>query len=168
MNLVALRAPIRSTPFVVEAMTKLGYLIKADSTQAMRLLRTLWLAAIVIVVVGSLLPSNSAPMRALDELHVSDKLEHVGAYALLAFLPAIHEQRRFIIAAAIGAVLLGIGLEFGQLLTGWRDFEVGDMIADAVGVCSGVGAGIPIRSAGIVRSFRRTGDLRVRRSTSRS
>ena len=130
-------------------------------------IRTLWLAAIVIVVVGSLLPSNSAPVRALDELHVSDKLEHVGAYALLAFLPAIHEQRRFIIAAAIGAVLLGIGLEFGQLLTGWRDFEVGDMIADAVGVCSGVGAGIPIRSAGIVRSFRSTGDLRVRRSTSR-
>jgi VanZ family protein len=107
-------------------------------------------------------------MRALAELHVSDKLEHVGAYALLAFLPAIHERRRFIIAAAIGAVLLGIGLEFGQRLTGWRDFEVGDMIADAVGVCSGVAVGIPIRSAGIVRSFRRTGDLRVRRSTSRS
>src|SRR6516225_7188640 len=86
----------------------------------------------------------------------------------LAFLPAIHEQRRFIIAAAIGAVLLGIGLEFGQLLTGWRDFEVGDMIADAVGVCSGVAAGIPIRSSGMIRSFRSTGNLGVRRSAGRS
>ena len=132
-----------------------------SSVPATRFLRALWLAAIVIVVVGSLLPANSAPMRALAELHVSDKLEHVGAYALLAFLPAIHERRRFIIAAAIGTVLLGIGLEFGQLFTGWRDYEVGDMIADAVGVCFGVAVGIPIRSSGMIRSFRSTGNLRV-------
>ena len=123
------------------------------SAQAKRLLRTLWLAAIVIVVVGSLLPAYSAPMRALAELHLSDKLEHVGAYAVLAFLPAIHERRRFIIAAAIGTVLLGIGLEFGQLFTGWRDFEIGDMLADAVGVCFGVAAAIPVRSSGILRSL---------------
>jgi VanZ family protein len=107
-------------------------------------------------------------MRALAELHISDKLEHVGAYALLAFLPAIHERRRFIVAAAIGTVLLGIALEFGQLFTGWRHFEGGDMVADAVGVCFGVAAGIPIRSSGMIRSFCSTGNLRVRRSTSRS
>jgi VanZ family protein len=107
-------------------------------------------------------------MRALAELHLSDKLEHVGAYAVLAFLPAIHERRRFIIAAAIGTVLLGIGLEFGQLFTGWRDFEVGDMVADAGGVCFGVVASIPIRSSGMIRSFRSAGNLRVRRSAGRS
>ena len=129
------------------------------STQATTLLRTLWLAAIIIVVVGSLLPASSTPMRALAELHISDKLEHVGAYAVLAFLPAIHERRRFIIAAAIGTVLLGIGLEFGQLFTGWRHFEVGDMFADAVGVCFGVAVGIPVRSSGMIRSVRSAGNI---------
>ena len=126
--------------------------------QATTLLRTLWLAAIIIVVVGSLLPASSTPMRALAELHISDKLEHVGAYAVLAFLPAIHERRRFIIAAAIGTVLLGIGLEFGQLFTGWRDFEVSDMGADAVGVCIGIAAGISVRSSRVMRSFRSVGN----------
>ncbi|MBV8846268.1 MAG: VanZ family protein [Bryobacterales bacterium] len=90
-------------------------------------------------------------MRALAELHVNDKLEHAGAYAVLAFLPAIHERRKFIMGAAIGTVLLGVGLEFGQLFTGWRDFEVGDMIADAVGVCFGLAFAIPIRSLGMIR-----------------
>jgi VanZ family protein len=125
----------------------------ADSARATIFLRTLWLAAIVIVVVGSLLPAYSTPIRTLAELHINDKFEHFGAYAALAFLPAIHERRRFIIVAAIGTVLLGIALEFGQLFTGWRDFEIGDMLADAVGVCFGVAAAIPVRSSGILRSL---------------
>lgn len=92
-------------------------------------------------------------MRALEELHISDKLEHFGAYAVLAFLPAIHERKRFFITAALGAAALGVALEFGQLLSGWRDFEIGDMIADGVGVCFGLAAGIPLRSTQMARSI---------------
>jgi len=75
------------------------------------------------------------------------------AYTVLAFLPTIHERRGYIIAAAIGAVALGVGLEYAQWYSGWRDFEVRDMVADAAGVLTGVAAGIPLRSAEIVRPF---------------
>jgi hypothetical protein len=49
---------------------------------------------------------------------MNDKIEHLTAYAFLAFLPRIHERWRFI-AAAMGAVVLGVALEFGQLYSGW-------------------------------------------------
>ena len=111
-----------------------------------RLLRILWLLAILIVVVGSLLPGNSLPMRALSHLPVSDKFEHGAAYAVLAWLPAIHERRKAVVAAALGAIALGIGLEYLQLWSGWRDFEIGDMIADGVGVVCGLVAAVPIRA----------------------
>jgi VanZ family protein len=116
-------------------------------------MRGLWLAAIVVVAIGSLIPSTSLPMRALDQLNISDKLEHVVAYMVLGILPAVHERRKFVTAASIGAVIFGIALEFGQLLSGWRDFEVGDMVADAFGVCIGLTAGVLIRLNGRVRAL---------------
>ena len=113
--------------------------------QAKTILRTTWSIAIPIVIIGSLLPGDSLPIKALDRLHINDKIEHFAAYAFLAFLPTIHERWRFVVAAAIGAVMLGVVLEFGQLYLGWRDFELGDMVADAVGVCFGLVVGVPIR-----------------------
>lgn len=118
---------------------------------AKRILRILWLLAIFTVMVASVLPSDSSPMRALNQLHISDKIEHMGAYLALAFLPAIHERRRFVIAAALGAVALGVALEYVQLYSGWREFEVADMIADAIGVCLGMAAGIGARSITAIR-----------------
>jgi VanZ family protein len=115
------------------------------------------------VIVASLLPANSLPMRALDSLKISDKIEHAAAYAFLAFLPAIHERRGFIIAAAIGAAVLGVALEYGQLYSGWRDFEVGDMVADALGVCFGLAVGIPMRSTALMRSV--SSDARLEMAT---
>ena len=108
--------------------------------------RSLWLLAIFVVVLGSLLPASSLPMRELDRLHLNDKFEHFAAYTVLAFLPALHERWLFIVLAAAGAVLLGIGLEYAQLFLGWRHFEIGDMIADACGVCFGLLVGIPTGS----------------------
>jgi VanZ family protein len=108
-------------------------------------LRVLWLLALIAVIVGSLLPAASLPMRALDRLPVTDKMEHAGMYAALAFLPAIRDRRRIVIAAAAGAVALGVALEFGQLLTASRHFEIGDMIADAVGVSFGLALGLVLR-----------------------
>jgi VanZ family protein len=108
---------------------------------AKRVLRIVWLLAIVTVIIGSVLPSDSSPMQALDSLQINDKIEHVAAYTALAFLPALHERRRFVIVAALGAVALGVALEYVQRFTGWRDFEVGDMIADAIGVVFGLVTG---------------------------
>lgn len=110
-----------------------------------RLLRLLWGVALLVVIVGSLLPATSFAMRALDRLHVSDKLEHGLAYAVLALLPALHERRRIVLVSALGAVGLGVALEYAQLYSGWRDFEVADMIADAIGICIGEVAGWALR-----------------------
>ena len=116
-------------------------------------MRGVWLAAIIVVVIGSLIPATSLPMRALDQFKINDKLEHVIAYTVLALLPTVHERRRLVVVAAIGAVALGVGLEYGQRWLGWRDFEIPDMVADAFGVCVGLTGGILIRLNGRVRSL---------------
>jgi VanZ family protein len=104
------------------------------------LLRIAWLVALVLVVVGSLLPPSSAPMEELARLPVSDKVEHVAGYFVLAFLPALHESRRRALQLAAAAVALGVLLEFIQPSFS-RDFEVGDMVADAVGAGLGLAVG---------------------------
>jgi VanZ family protein len=108
-------------------------------------LRLVWLLAVLVVITGSLLPSDSGAMRTLDRLPFGDKTEHTAAYALLAFLPALHERRRRVAETAAGAVLLGVALEFAQRWSGWRDFEVADMAADALGVAAGLAMGWALR-----------------------
>jgi hypothetical protein len=61
--------------------------VKPDMT-----MRIAWLIRLVAVIVGSLLPADSALLRALDRLAINHKVQHLLAYALLAFLPAIHER----------------------------------------------------------------------------
>ena len=124
-----------------------------ETEQRKGLLRFVWLLVVLAVVVGSLLPADSLPMQMLDRLRVGDKIQHFGAYATLAFLPAVHERWKFVVAVALAAVAMGVGLEFGQLYSPGRSFEVADMIADAMGVCFGLGIGIPVRSSGAVRSL---------------
>ena len=91
-------------------------------------------------------------MLALDQLQINDKVLHFAGYMVLAFLPAMHERRPLVVAAAVGAAALGVALEFGQLASGWRSFEIGDMIADAMGVGIGMAVGIPIGNLEIVRA----------------
>ena len=121
------------------------------SAQSKTLLRVVWSLAILAVVIGSLLPAHSLPMRMLDRLEISDKIEHFGAYALLAFLPAIHERLQRVLAAALCIAALGVGLEFGQRYAPGRSFEVADMIADGLGICFGLAVGIPLRTSSVVR-----------------
>lgn len=86
-------------------------------------------------------------MRLLAHLHIGDKIQHFAAYAALGFLPALHERQRMLAFVALGLVALGVLLEFGQTLSAGRFFEIGDMAANAVGVCFGVAFGLPLRSA---------------------
>jgi len=116
------------------------------SLRQKRWLRILWFAAVVAVVVGSLLPGSSLPIQALGELHISDKILHFAAYAVLAFLPALHERRPALGAALLGALALGVLLEFAQRLSPGRNFELADMLADACGLLCGLILALPLRS----------------------
>jgi VanZ family protein len=67
-----------------------------------------------------------------------DKFGHVVAYGVLMLWWSqilVRSRDRLFIAAAF--VAMGILIEFVQRWTGWRTFEVADMIADAIGVALG-------------------------------
>jgi VanZ family protein len=113
-----------------------------------------WAALVVLVVIGSLLPAASAPMQMIAALHINDKVEHVVAYLSLAFLPALHERRRRLAYIAVGLVALGVLLEFGQLWSPGRTFEIGDMLADAAGVIAGMSIGLWVRPLAVARLAR--------------
>jgi VanZ family protein len=87
---------------------------------------------VVAVLLGSLLPTADVP-----SVPFSDKLQHAGAYALLMYWFASISRQRSHIFAALLLLALGIAIEFLQRATGYRDFEVADMVADGIGVLSG-------------------------------
>jgi VanZ family protein len=97
-----------------------------------------WIAAgwagVIGIIVLSLIPSPPE----LIPVEQGDKVEHVLAYATLMFWFAqvyVRQPRR--IVAAVLLIALGIGLEYIQGWTGWREFSYADMAADAVGVAVG-------------------------------
>jgi len=109
-------------------------------------LRSVWLGAVVGVIVLSLLPGHSPIIHVIDQWDLSDKMEHIGAYAVLAFFPVLHERSRLVLRILLGLLAMGIALEFCQLASVDRSFEVGDMLADGVGLLAGCLAGLLPRS----------------------
>jgi len=95
-------------------------------------------------MVFSLLPASSPTLQAM--IYGDDKLEHFAAYAVLAFLPSLHERPKLLVWVVAAVVVMGVGLEFGQLLSDGRRFEVEDMIADSYGVLAGIIVALPSRS----------------------
>lgn len=79
-----------------------------------------------------------------------DKLGHFAAYAaLMAWFCQLYRGRRARLVCALGFIGMGIGIEFVQRMTGYRDFEWLDMVADAVGVLLGWTAARLLRIPGI-------------------
>jgi VanZ family protein len=134
----------------MEVAQELSLNIMGKKTPILRqlqpLLRACWGLACIVVIIGSLLPAASAPIRMLSKLGINDKLEHFGAYAVLALLPTVHEKWRHLSLLLLLMVLLGVALEFGQLYSPGRAFEIGDMVADATGVVAGFLCGLPLRN----------------------
>jgi VanZ family protein len=101
--------------------------------------RRIWLllgwGIVAAVAVLSLIPVD------IDLGEDRDKLAHLLAYGGMSFwFAALVEgrARQFRIALAFAA--MGVALEFLQDMTGFRDFEVADMIANAIGAMLGWGA----------------------------
>lgn len=67
-----------------------------------------------------------------------DKLGHFAAYGLVTlWFAQPYTALRQRIWLALGMVALGIALEYAQRATGYRSFEIADMIADTLGVAIG-------------------------------
>lgn len=66
---------------------------------------------------------------------VGDKVAHLGAFGLMMlFCSAVVTSKRATTWCALVLIALGVLIELLQGLTGYRDFEVDDMLADAAGV----------------------------------
>lgn len=100
--------------------------------------RKLWLACgagfVALVVYLSLTPDPlSTPT------FESVKTGHVLAYFWLMFwFSQLYRPARARAGIAASLLLLGVGLEYAQALTGYRTFAYGDMADDAIGICIGL------------------------------
>ncbi len=100
--------------------------------------RKLWLAVgwalVLFVIVISLVPNPPVGIP----IEGGDKVGHVIAYGtLMCWFTNLYDTRGSRALFAIGFVLMGIALEFVQRETGYRTFEIADMVADAAGVIGG-------------------------------
>jgi VanZ family protein len=96
-------------------------------------------AWVLAVVCASLTPS---PV----ELHIEqgDKYLHVVAYLVIAsWFANLYQSTGERVVCATGCLALGVGLEFVQLLTEVRTFELVDMVANTTGVLIGMFAAPP-------------------------
>lgn len=96
----------------------------------------LWIAAIVVVIAVCLGPPPEIPELPDN----SDKAEHFLTFALLCWgAVQLFATRRAQIAAAIGLVALGIGIEIAQgALTTNRSADPYDALADTLGIAAGL------------------------------
>ena len=92
-----------------------------------------WLLVVLIVYL-SLTPN---PPNIVTFPHV-DKVEHLLAYGvLMAWFSQLTISVEKQIRLMIGLCALGVLIEILQGWSGYRDFEYGDMVADAAGVLLG-------------------------------
>lgn len=102
-----------------------------------RLWLGVWIAALAVVVVLSLVPP---PAMAVQLPRHADKVEHFLAYAALAAMAVqLFASRAMLLWAAIGLATLGIVLEVaqGQLVPEIRQADWRDAVANTLGVIAG-------------------------------
>ena len=99
--------------------------------------RRTWIA-LGMVIIAAIWILSLIPNPPQIGVEGEDKAGHFVAYGILMLWWSqilIRSNDRLIIAAAF--VTMGIVIEFVQGWTGWRTFEVADMVADAIGVALG-------------------------------
>ena len=95
----------------------------------------LWMSAVAVVVIGSLLPARDLPA-----VPISDKLEHFAAYAALsAGAVQLFARRLSWGFVCVLLVLMGIGLEHLQArMALGRLLDRADALANTLGVLAGL------------------------------
>ena len=99
---------------------------------------SLWLAILVTLIIVFL---SLVKITGPQPINVKflDKIEHTIAYTVLSFLWCVvfrNKTRKDV--PVIGCISLGVLLEFLQAQTGYRTFEVNDMLANTLGVFIGM------------------------------
>jgi VanZ family protein len=99
-----------------------------------RLARILFLLAAAAITVLSLLPQHDLP-----KVGVSDKLEHLLSYFVLAILGsfAVRERRSLLYLFVLLCVMGGV-IELLQAFSPGRSPDIVDAIADGAGAAAGV------------------------------
>lgn len=97
-----------------------------------------WLACSTVAILA-LTPLPALPVGLFDWW---DKAQHALAFAVLCGLGCVAYPNR-IRWVLLGLVAFGAGIEVAQAATGWRYGEIGDLLADALGVA---GAGLAWRA----------------------
>ncbi|QBM28830.1 VanZ family protein [Hydrogenophaga pseudoflava] len=97
------------------------------------LLKAAFWAAVVLVGTLSLVPATELPAQVFN---IWDKAQHAGGFLLLALLGGLAYQKprgRVL----FGLLVYGALIEVAQSATGWRNGDLFDLVADAVGVWLG-------------------------------
>jgi len=97
--------------------------------------KRLWLSIGVLLVVAVVIASVVRQPDFISEISYSDKLVHFIVYAcLMGWFAQIfrHDLTRFLFVVLLAG--LGGGIEFLQAATPTRNFDSGDMVANACGV----------------------------------
>lgn len=90
------------------------------------------LVVALVIAWGSLMPADELPSNL-----PWDKLNHLSAYAALAFVAGLAGRRPW--RAAILAVIFGVAIEFAQMaVPGRQGGDPADMLANALGAVLGV------------------------------
>lgn len=106
--------------------------------------RCLWIVLMALIMVGSLLPLNVPSATPVP----GDKLQHFLGYGLLATMATLGFSRLSLaLAAALAMIGLGAAVEGIQHLLPWRQFDWLDMLANTLGVVSGIALGLVGRLA---------------------
>src|SRR5207247_7188265 len=96
-------------------------------------------------LVGVILWLSLTPQPPQVDFQQSDKVGHFIAYSGLMFwFCQLYRGARTRLAYAAGFIAMGIAIEFLQRASGYRSFEVMDMVADAIGVLLGWAAALAL------------------------
>ena len=139
-----MKAPSSTIPSGTLLHTERTLLLKNERQRKLAV-RTLWNLCVIAVIVGTLLPNGSPILRTVDYFLANDKFEHFFAYAILAFLPAIHERFRTLIGLLLFTAAMGVLLESAQAYSPDRGSDIYDIVANGFGMLAGTLLGLPLR-----------------------
>ena len=101
-----------------------------------------WLLAATIIWL------SVTPEPVQIDIEQGDKLGHFAAYGSLMFwFCLLYRRRKVRIAYAVLWIAMGVGLEFVQGQLGYRTYDVGDMLANSIGVLIGWAAALMLPRA---------------------